>query len=172
MHDPEAGLAVLKNILKPDGVMRLAFYSEIGRAHIVEGIRYIQEKGYKPNTAGIRAFRQDILEQSLNENIPEFVEKLLHTSDFYRLSECRDLLFHVQEHRYTIPQLLDILERHDLEFINFHLSHENLRRAFKERFPNAADYDNPMKWHEYEQEFPLSFANMYDFEVRKKRHSQ
>ena len=31
------------------------------------------------------------------------------TSDFFSISECRDLLFHVQEHNLSLPQIADFM---------------------------------------------------------------
>ena len=42
--------------------------------------------------------------------------------DFYSLSGCRDLLFHVQEHRFTLPQLAVLLAGLGLSFLGFELS--------------------------------------------------
>ena len=50
-------------------------------------------------------------------------DKLLNTltqsEDFYSTSAVRDLLFHVQEHRFTIPQISEILINFKLEFLGF-----------------------------------------------------
>ena len=42
-------------------------------------------------------------------------------SDFFTLSECRDLLFHVHEHRHTLAQIADFLTENDLTFLGFDL---------------------------------------------------
>ena len=34
-------------------------------------------------------------------------------NDFFSTSECRDLLFHVQEHRMTLPAISDFLRAQD-----------------------------------------------------------
>ena len=36
-------------------------------------------------------------------------QNILNWSDFYNMSDCRDLLFHVQEHRFNLPQIKKIL---------------------------------------------------------------
>ena len=40
-------------------------------------------------------------------------------TDFFSTSECRDLLFHVQESRMTIPAIKDFIDGHGLKFIGF-----------------------------------------------------
>ena len=42
-------------------------------------------------------------------------------NDFYSTSECRDLLFHVQEHRMTLPQIKAFLVAQELQFLGFEI---------------------------------------------------
>ena len=41
--------------------------------------------------------------------------------DFFSTSECRDLLFHVQEHRLTLSQIESFLAEFGLHFVGFEL---------------------------------------------------
>ena len=41
------------------------------------------------------------------------------SGDFYTMSTFRDLLFHVQEHRFTIPKIKDCLAQLGLTFCGF-----------------------------------------------------
>lgn len=166
MDKPEDGLAALKNILKPDGMMLLAFYSELARAPVVGARNFIKEHGYQSDPDGIREFRHDVMLLNQEEDTPDFARDILGSRDFYRLSECRDLVFHVQEHRYTIPQLLEMLDRQGLEFLEFKIGNKDLLSHFQERFPDENDIRDPMKWHEYEQDHPHIFSSMYVFTVR------
>jgi len=167
MNEPEKGLAVLKKILRPHGAMHLALYSEIARQEIVKAREYIKEHGYKDNDDGIRQFRHDMIQLFAKTEHPNFMDFLVIPPDFYSLSECRDLVFHVQEHRYTIPQIKDMLDRYDLEFVTFNIRHKNIRATFCEKFGEDSIGDL-MKWHEYEKEYRHSFIEMYDFTVRHK----
>ncbi|MBL8540875.1 MAG: tetratricopeptide repeat protein [Betaproteobacteria bacterium] len=99
LRDPMAGWRVLADLVKPGGLMMIGLYSERARWPVVEARRIIAERGYPPTLAGIRQFRADLracgdarLRQALEQSV-----------DFYSASGCRDLLFHVQEHRYTAP---------------------------------------------------------------------
>ena len=40
-------------------------------------------------------------------------------SDFFTTGECRDLLFHVQEHQFTIPEIKNFLAEIGLTFLGF-----------------------------------------------------
>ena len=87
--------------------------------------------------------------------------------DFFSTSDCRDLLFHVQEHRLTIPQIKSFLNEQDLKFIGFDL----VRAPCSTTLPfspkpgwSLQDLD---RWHAFETKNPDIFASMYQFSVQK-----
>ena len=83
------------------------------------------------------------------------------------MSGCRDLLFHVAEHRFTIPMIEDALGRLDLEFLGFSMF-SNIAALL--RFKQTHDDDaltSLVQWHAYETENPDTFSAMYQFWVRK-----
>ena len=84
-------------------------------------------------------------------------------SDFFSTSECRDLLFHVQEHQLTIPEIKAFLRDQRLIFLGFANPPAQTYRA---RFPDPAmtDLDN---WHTFETDNPKTFVNMYQFWIQK-----
>ena len=58
-------------------------------------------------------------EAIFNKKEDEMFKKILHSSDFYATSSARDLMFHVQEHRFTLPQISKMISDFDLEFLGF-----------------------------------------------------
>ena len=64
----------------------------------------------------IKKFRQEIINEKLGKNL----QKVFNTRDFYSLSMVRDLFFHVQELRFTIPQISKIINDFNLEFLGFY----------------------------------------------------
>jgi len=163
MEDPAAGLAVLTGLLKPDGLMRLGLYSETARRFIAESRKLIKDKGFKSDATDIRRFRReapDILEK-------EALDNLAGMRDYFSLSECRDLLFHVQEHRFTIPQLKEFLAAQNLEFVKFYIREETIENYRKE-YPEDEEASNLDNWHEFEQNNPDTFIEMYRFWCHKK----
>ncbi len=163
MAEPEAGLKVLLGLLKPGGFIRLALYSEIAREDIVRLRQLVDGKSIDVSTEGIRKIRRE-----LKNNQPELYQKLCYFRDFFSTSEVRDLLFHVQEHRFTIPQLESLIKGNDLEFLGFHLQDPRIKNSFSEQFPddpNCLDLEN---WHQFEQKNPKTFSCMYQFWCRKK----
>jgi tetratricopeptide (TPR) repeat protein/2-polyprenyl-3-methyl-5-hydroxy-6-metoxy-1,4-benzoquinol methylase len=162
LADPLAGLEVLVSLLRPNGLMKLGLYSEIARRPVVEIRRHIAAQGYAPSAEDIRRCRQDILA------LPggDVRRKVLTFSDFYSMSECRDLLFHVQEHRLTLPAIAAWFGKLDLTFVAFDVPLE-IEQVFDARFPERAARTNLESWHLFEQDNPNVFVGMYQFWVQK-----
>ncbi len=91
--------------------MHVCLYSELGRHDVVATRALIAERRLAPSPAEIRRCRQDLLETPLR-SITRF-------DDYFSMSECRDLLFHVQESRTTIPEIKTFLAENKLKFIGF-----------------------------------------------------
>jgi hypothetical protein len=75
-------------------------------------------------------------------------------------------LFHVQEHRTTLPEIKSFLATHGLEFRGFFLDALTHYR-FAARFPQPGAAMDLDRWHAFETEAPDTFAGMYQFSVRK-----
>jgi hypothetical protein len=80
------------------------------------------------------------------------------------MSECRDLLFHVQEHQFTLPEIKSFLAENNLQFIGFE---GDVVQRFRLRLPQETALRDLDRWHEFELQQPLSFVNMYQFWVQK-----
>ena len=117
MDDPAKGLSALIKQLKPGGYIKLGLYSEIARKDIVKARNQIKQLGLKGTADGIREFRQKVFQGQLKELANPPILGL----DFYSLSECRDLCFHVQEHRFTTASLQNLLNTNSLIFCGFML---------------------------------------------------
>jgi tetratricopeptide (TPR) repeat protein/SAM-dependent methyltransferase len=161
LGDPMAGWKVLVDLLRPGGLMKIGLYSEAARQSIVSGRSMIAEMGYTSSTEDIRRCRQDIISRVESGN--SSLEKLLNLKDFFSLSECRDLLFHVQEHRFTIPQIGDALDVLNLKFLGFTMRDHSVIKKFKEVFTKEGDLTSLALWHEFEEQYPDTFIGMYQF---------
>jgi SAM-dependent methyltransferase len=115
LADPFAAWRILVSLLKPGGVMQIALYSQIARRDVVAARTFIAERGYRPIPEDIRLCRQELL--ACEDGTP--LRNVTLTSDFYSLSDCRDLLFHGQEHRLTLPQIARFLSDNGLRFLGF-----------------------------------------------------
>jgi len=162
MADPEAGLKVLVGLLRPGGFFKLGLYSELSREHIVRLRQQIAEQKLDPSLEGIREFRTQA-----RDSESEDIAHLWDTKDFFATSMVRDLLFHVQEHRFTIPQIRAVLERNGLRFLGFTFTNMTVKTQYAEKFPDDSDMTNLDNWHQYELENPRTFAGMYQFWTQK-----
>ena len=160
MKDPEAGLKKLLTLLKKGGTLALGLYSETARQDVVKARAIIAEQGFPPTVEGIRACREYIKQNS------ERFSFLVNSADFFSISAVRDLIFHVQETRYTLEQIKEMLDRNKLQFNEFKLPLKVIEN-YKKMFPEDTDLNNLDNWSRYEAENPSTFANMYQFSSTK-----
>ena len=86
--------------------------------------------------------------------------------DFFSISTCRDLLFHVQEHRMTLIGIEAFLRDNNLAFLGFEIEGD-VRQAYRWRFPDDRGATKLAQWQVFENENPGTFANMYQFWIQK-----
>ena len=158
LADPFAGWRVLWSLLRAGGVMRVALYSAIARRDIVAARRFVAERGFAPTVDDIRRCREELLATDLRT-----VARLY---DFYSASECRDLLFHVQEQGLSLPAIKEFLAAAGARMIGFELPRQ-AREAYRRRFPDDLAMIDLDRWHAFEQEQPDTFAGMYQFWIAK-----
>jgi SAM-dependent methyltransferase len=162
LADPWAGWQILLSLLRPGGVMQVALYSELARRNVVAARVLIAERGYRPTPEDIRRCREEILateDDSLLKSLTMF-------GDFFTINECRDLIFHVQEHRITLREIESFLAANDLQFAGFNLDAFTLQN-FAARFPEQDAANDLDRWQAFELMAPETFAGMYRFNVRK-----
>ena len=138
--------------------MRLGLYSRRGRQDITAARAIIAERGYGSSANDIRRCREDLT----RSRFAKIVERL----DFFTTSSCRDLLFHVQEHQCTLPEIDEFIRKNQLEFLGFNLPGSVLQN-FRGRFPTDRTLTNLALWHDFEIENASTFEGMYQFWVRK-----
>tara|TARA_R110001592_G_scaffold20926_23_gene84863 strand:- start:1263 stop:2624 length:1362 start_codon:yes stop_codon:yes gene_type:complete len=149
MDDPVQGWRCLLHKLKPDGRMHIGLYSEIGRRDVVAARAIVKEQRFAPDHAGIKAARAHIT--ALSSDHP--AKPVETRRDFYSLSDCRDLIFHQQEHRFTILKIKAALDELGLKFDTF--DHQPVR------------FETLEEWQRYEEENPDAFKGMYQFWCRR-----
>ncbi len=162
LSDPLKGLDILLKLLKPGGTIKLGLYSEIARQAIVAARLDIAKRGVRPDVESIQSYRAEIIQAGPDHPL----RGLLHRSDFYTLSTCRDLIFHVQETRYTIPQIAQILADRRLIFQGFNLDQVAMSQ-FKKAYPHEGALYDLQAWHDYEQKHTQTFQGMYQFWAKK-----
>ena len=163
LADPFAGWRALLSMLRPGGIMLLGLYSEIARRDIVAARDFIAQRGHRPTADDIRRCRQELLDCA-DGTSPKNVTVL---PDFFSVSGCRDLLFHIQEHRLNLPEIASFIAESNLHFLGFELDPQT-RRNYARRFPGDTAMTVLEQWHRYETDNPRTFINMYQFWVQKK----
>ncbi len=155
LADPEAGWRALLSLLRPDGLMRIGLYSKLGRREVAAARQLVAERGYRAEADDIRRCRQE-LARTPHASLRRF-------NDFYSVSECRDLLFHVQEHHCSIDEIESFLAAQRLIFIGFEVM-PAVVAAYRQRFSDSPIADLG-RWKIFESERPDTFAGMYQFWV-------
>lgn len=163
LENPLAGLKVLVELLVPSGILKLGLYSDFARQSVLKARKYIQQKGFSPTLQGIREFRKDIL---IHRETLTWVNELTQFSDFYSTSKCRDLVFHVNEHEFTINQIENIINSFGLKFIGFEISPEN-ESKYQQMFKDDPSMTNLSNWQKFEETYPNTFTGMYNFWCQK-----
>jgi hypothetical protein len=153
-----AGWRVLLGLLRPGGFMRVGLYSELARRGVVAARTFILEQGYRPTVEDIRRSRQDLLNSPLKD--------IAQVGDFFSTSECRDLLFHIQESRLTIPDIKSFIVENCLKFIGFEFA-PRIMQQYRDIFGGERFMRDLDRWHAVETEYPDTFFGMYQFWVQK-----
>ncbi|TLS75312.1 tetratricopeptide repeat protein [Mariprofundus erugo] len=163
LENPFDGWRQLVALLRPNGLMRLAFYSETARRHVVRARELLSSEGFASTPEDIRRARHYLKEVDRSDTLGCAVR----STDFYSLSACRDLLFHVQEHRMTLDVIEHFINEQGLTFLGFELD-PPVARAYQARFPEDRALISFENWKQFEQENPDTFFGMYEFWLQKR----
>ena len=158
MQNPAEGLAALNSKLKPGGYFKIGLYSKLARQKVSAARKLIKNLGIQSTPEGIRDFRKQVFDDDQHE-LKDLSEL---ASDFYSLSECRDLCFHVQEHQFTTETLEKLLDAEKLVFCGFMLP-KSIKAAYQHCFPEDSNGTSLSNWGEFESNNPSTFQSMYQF---------
>ncbi len=162
MENPEDGLKILTDLLEPHGFLKIGLYSELSRKHIIEVRSLMKNKNFSNTIKDVRDCREFIKKKKNNK----FFKKITYNYDFYSTSSIRDLIFHVQEQRFTLDSISKLLNRLDLEFLGF--TNKELKQKYSKHFPKDTKNTNIQNWAKFERKIPDIFISMYQFWLRKK----
>jgi Tfp pilus assembly protein PilF/SAM-dependent methyltransferase len=160
LADPWEGWRRLLTALRPGGFMLLGLYSQSARRPIAQSRAQIREQGLGPNPADIRQYRQTLIQSGTAH------ASILTSEDFFSLSACRDLLFHVQEEPTTIAALAHFIEIQGLHFLGFELD-DAVLASYRNRFPQDKAATDLASWEAFEADHPGLFGGMYVFWIQK-----
>ncbi len=164
MRDTEKGLRILAGLLAPGGLLFVGLYSKIARTSVVAARELIASRGLPATTDGIRRMRHEIMTTA----DPGALAALLSpASDFWSISDCRDLIFHVEEHRFTLLEIEEMFARAGLSFLGIETSRPADRQRFIAEFPEPSKLNDLSAWHEFETRHPETFGDTYRLWARR-----
>jgi SAM-dependent methyltransferase len=113
LPDPDAGLRALHDVLEPAGALNVMVYAPYGRA----GVYMLQDYCRRLGVGGTATELRD-LAASLKALPPDhpLAPLLRNSPDFADRAGLADALLHPQDRSYSVPQLLDFLDRAGLAF--------------------------------------------------------
>lgn len=161
MKEPLDGWKVLEGMLRPGGLMKIGLYSKAAREAIIrfrEGWSGTPIESMTLND--IRTARQQLIDE-------QKADAFLRLNDFFAASECRDLLFHVQEHQFTIPQLQEAIDELGLEFLGFISQDHRIFDLYRAVHGSTQDVHVLSNWQKVEEAEPATFLAMYNFYLYK-----
>jgi tetratricopeptide (TPR) repeat protein/2-polyprenyl-3-methyl-5-hydroxy-6-metoxy-1,4-benzoquinol methylase len=162
LADPLAGWRILLSMLRSGGFMRIGLYSKVARQDLIGARKIIAQRSYRASPEDIRLCRQELI--SFGDDTP--LKRATEMPDFFSTSACRDLLFHVQEHQFTLPEISTFLNQNRLQFLGFE-TQGRVRQGYRCRFPDDQTMTDLNRWHVFETENPAIFVGMYQFWTQK-----
>ncbi|MDX1527198.1 MAG: tetratricopeptide repeat protein, partial [Gammaproteobacteria bacterium] len=163
LAEPMRGWQALTECLLPGGVMKVGLYSDRARRAVVAARDRIRELDLGADIEGIRRIRAGIFDAGEDDPVNE----LKNSEDLYTTSACRDLLFHVCEHRFNLNQIRSALNELGLRLVGFELPSELMRARFQKLNPGKIQLDDLDAWARVEARYPDTFAAMYVFWCEK-----
>ncbi len=159
MEDTYEGLKSLVSVLNKGGLINIGLYSSLGRRHIQAAkLKYHNNESLLTDT-DIRDRRNSLI----MDDDEDMVKNILSFSEFYKLNECRDLIFHEHEYNFSLTEIKSMLNSLDLEFVGFEFTDMDIKREYQLRFPHDTKLTDLDKWAVFEEEKPDIFSSMYVF---------
>jgi SAM-dependent methyltransferase len=158
LREPRAGFEALLEVLRPGGALKVGLYSTRARVHVTEARDRAARAGFGPTAEGIRAFRAAVLAAPDGDPVKE---TLCAWDDFYTMSGCRDLVFHAEEHTFTLSEIGVLLDQLSLLVVRLDIKSPAHLAAYQQRFPDDPACTRLASWEVLEHERPNLFASMY-----------
>jgi 2-polyprenyl-3-methyl-5-hydroxy-6-metoxy-1,4-benzoquinol methylase len=157
LADPYAGWRVLLSLLKPGGFMLVGLYSAPARRNLAALRDRLTVQGYEANGDDVRRARQYLMQSG---------DTAAAHPDFFSISTCRDLLFHVQEQALPLRDIDAFLRENGLTFLGFSIE-EAVLSAYRRRYPQDLGATDLEHWQAFETGNPDCFSGMYQFWLQK-----
>lgn len=116
MADPAEGLAALRDVLAPEGVMVLMLYGQTARVGVYMLQDAFRRIGVEQSEAGVAEVRQILAELPSDHYAHYYIRAAHELKDDAALV---DTFLHPQDRAYTVPQLLELVKGAGLQFQNW-----------------------------------------------------
>lgn len=113
LPDPQVGLAALKKVLKPDGVMAIMLYGLYGRVGTYMLQSFFHQLGFKQEIEDVQAVKQ-VLQNLHPHHLAHHY--MSHNSDMRFDAGIVDSFLHGIDRPYTVQDCLDLVEQGGLVF--------------------------------------------------------
>jgi hypothetical protein len=113
LPDPDAGLRALRDVLDPAGALNVMVYAPYGRAGIYMLQDYCRRLGVSATESEVRDLAASL--KALPPDHP-LAPLLRNSPDFADRAGLADALLHPRDRSYSVPQLLDFIDRAGLTF--------------------------------------------------------
>ena len=163
IKDHAAAWAVLVDCLLPGGTMSIGVYSKAARLLVSHLRSRIQREGLSATPAEVRHFRTRLFEEPAWAALVPLLER---AGDIFSLSMTRDLLFHVQEHQYTVAEIERISGALGLELIGVRFPRALRERVQSGKPPIHLPVHTFAQWRACEQAYVGSLT-MFHFWLHK-----
>ena len=113
LPDPDLGLRALRDVLRPQGAMRLMVYARYGRAGIYMIQEYCRLLGIGATEDDLRDLGSTLAALPADHPISPVLRK---AKDFRKPEAMADALLHPQDRAYSVPELYAWLDRCNMSF--------------------------------------------------------
>jgi len=113
LPDPDEGLRALRDVLRPDGAMRVMVYARYGRAGIYMMQEYCRLLEIHSSASDLRSLATTL--DALPKDHP-IANVLRRANDFRRPEAMADALLHPQDRAYSVPEMYAWLDRCGMSF--------------------------------------------------------
>jgi Methyltransferase domain len=168
LNDPDSGWAALSGLASPGATLRVAVYSERGRADVVAARALADTLNLRGHDmATLRALRKAL------EQLPDAdpARGVLSRIDAYTAPGLADLVLNPCEHRYGPLDLGAALRTAGLEFLGIEFAaphhYAQILHSWRARWPDDPRMLDWEHWEAWEEEHPESFANMFTLWARR-----
>jgi SAM-dependent methyltransferase len=113
LNDPDAGLQALRDVLAPKGALNVMVYAPYGRAGVYMLQDYCRRIGIGSTEPEIRDLAETLKALPADHPLSPLLRK---SPDFADKAGVADALLHPLDRSYSVPQLMELLDRADLAF--------------------------------------------------------